>query len=47
MRALGNPTSLHTALRAAINTPGAITKIQLVTLLKRFPGPEFRPTRTW
>lgn len=40
MRAMGNPTSLHSALQAAINTPGAITKTQLVTLLKRFPEPE-------
>ncbi|WP_223884080.1 hypothetical protein [Pseudarthrobacter sp. BIM B-2242] len=40
MMAMGTPTSLHTALQAAINTPGAITKAQLVTLLKRFPEPE-------
>jgi len=30
-------TSLHTALRSAIDAPGAVTKSQLVALLAKFP----------
>ncbi|WP_354214640.1 hypothetical protein [Arthrobacter sp. UYCo732] len=33
-------TSLHAALRSAIDAPGAVTKSQLVALLAKFPAPE-------
>lgn len=32
--------SLHDALKAAIDAPGAVTKTQLVALLKKYPAPE-------
>lgn len=32
--------SLHDALQAAIDAPGAVTKTQLVALLKKHPAPE-------
>ena len=32
--------TLHHALQAAINAPGAVTKTQLVELLKKYPAPE-------
>jgi hypothetical protein len=32
--------TLHRALQAAIDAPGAVTKTQLVALLKKYPAPE-------
>jgi hypothetical protein len=32
--------TLHQALQAAIDAPGAVTKSQLVALLKKHPAPE-------
>jgi hypothetical protein len=33
-------TTIHQALQAAIEAPGAVTKTQLVALLKKHPAPE-------
>lgn len=40
MTGMENVTGLHTALRAAIDAPGAVTKSQLVALLAKFPVPD-------
>lgn len=40
MTVMENVTGLHTALRAAIEAPGAVTKAQLAALLAKHPAPE-------
>lgn len=40
MTVMENVTGLHTALQAAIDAPGAVTKSQLAALLAKFPAPE-------
>ena len=37
---MGNLTGLHAALQSAIDTPGTVTKSQLVALLNAHPQPE-------
>ncbi|MFB9714029.1 hypothetical protein [Arthrobacter methylotrophus] len=37
---MASSTTLHQALQAAINAPGAVTKSQLAALLVKHPAPE-------